>query len=218
MIEAGGLEKAPRIVGTEENRYHIAAGGIAYVSGIGASNTTAWQIFRPGRPLVDPDSNRTLGYEAVHLGTGRITRAGEPATLQIVTSKQEISQGDRLVPAAAATINQYAPHPPNMSLKGRVIALFGGLATSEGGRDFIVSINKGRRDGLETGHVLAIYRAGATIPDPQSSLSRDSAPTIRLPDERYGLVFVFRIFDAVSYALIMSSSRPVAPGDYVQTP
>lgn len=218
VIEQGGLEKAPRIVGTEENRVHLATGGIAYVSGIGASNEKVWQIFRPGRPLIDPDTNKTLGYEAVYLGTGRVTHAGEPATMQIVASTQEISRGDRLVPAGPAATNQYAPHSPKASLKGRIIALLGGLATSEGGRDLIVSINKGRRDGLEAGHVLAIHRIGATIPDPQSSLSRDRAPTIRLPDERYGLVFVFRIFDAVSYALIMSSSRPVAPGDYVQTP
>jgi nucleoid-associated protein YgaU len=218
VIDEAGLEKAPRIVGAQENRVNLGAGGLAYVSGIGTTAELNWQIFRPGRPLVDPETNKALGYEAVYLGTARVTRAGEPATLQIVTSKQEISQGDRLVPAGPAVINQYAPHPPKGAVTGRIIALYGGLVTSEGGKNSIVSINRGKHDGLEMGHVLAILRTGATIPDPESTLSRDRAVSIRLPDERYGMVFVFRVFDHVSYALVMDSSRPVTPGDIVRTP
>ena len=84
--------------------------------------------------------------------------------------------------------------------------------------DAVVVINKGTRDGLENGHVLALYRAGAKVVDPSSTLSRDTAPTFQLPDERYGLVLVFRTFSSVSYALIMESSRPVAPGDVLRTP
>ena len=115
-------------------------------------------------------------------------------------------------------MNQYAPHPPGSFIKGRVITVFGGLLNSEGGKNSVVSINKGSLHGLEMGHVLAIARTGATIPDPQSTVSRDSAPQIRLPDERYGFAYVFRVFDSVSYALIMDSSRPVAPGDFLLTP
>jgi hypothetical protein len=218
VIEEGGLQKAPRIVGTQEGTVYLGAGNVAYVSGIGESKEANWQIFRQGRPLVDPDTNRTLGFEAIFLGTARVLSVGEPATMRIVSSTQEISQGDRLVPAGPAVMNQYAPHPPKSPISGRIIGVFGGLANSEGGKDSIVSINKGSLHGLEMGHVLAIMRAGATIPDPQSSVSRDYAPKIRLPDERYGLAFVFRVFGGVSYALIMDSSRPVAPGDFVRTP
>ncbi len=218
VIEENGLEKAPRIVGTEESRVHLGAGGVAYALGIGQSGEPLWQIFRQGQPLVDPDGGKTLGHEATYLGTARVTRQGEPATLQIVTARQEISQGDRLVPAGPAVINRYAPHPPASFLKGRIIALYTGLSTSEGGKDSIVSINRGHRDGVEMGNVLAILRAGSSIPDPQSTLSPDRAPSIRLPDERYGIAFVFRVFESVSYALIMESARPVSPGDIVQSP
>jgi LysM domain len=218
VIEQGGLQKAPRIVATEESRVYLGAGGIAYVSGFGRSDAPVWQVYRQGKPLVDPDNNRTLAYEAVYLGTVRVTRAGEPATVQIVSSKQEISTGDRLIAAGPPAAIQYAPHAPKTTLKGRVIGLYDGLTTSEGGRYSIVSINKGARDGVEQGHVLALYRRGATVPDPESTRSRDRAPTFQLPDERYGLVFVFRIFDNVSYALVMESSRPLTPGDVVQTP
>ena len=96
--------------------------------------------------------------------------------------------------------------------------LYDGLATSESGRNAIISINRGKREGVEEGHVLAIYRAGTTVVDSESKLSRDSAPTFSLPAERFGLLMVFRVFDAVSYALVMESTRPVSPGDAVRTP
>lgn len=218
VIEEGGLEKAPRIIGTQESTVYLGAGGVAYVSGIGDSKEVNWQIFRAGHPLVDPDTNRILGFEAVFLGTARILRPGEPATIRIVSSTQEISQGDRLLPSGPVVMNQYAPHPPKTPISGRVIGIFGGLANSEGGKYSVVSINKGSKHGLEMGHVLAILQTRASIPDPQSTLSRDRAPQFRLPDERYGVVFVFRVFDGVSYALVMESSRPVEAGDSVQTP
>ncbi len=218
VIEEGGLERAPRIVGTQEGSVYLGAGGIAYASGMRDAKEPNWQLFRPGRPLVDPDTGRMLGVEAIFLGTALLLRSGEPATVQIVSSTQEISAGDRLVPAGPVTINQYAPHAPKSAVSSRIIGIYGGLENSEGGRNSVVSINKGSLQGLEKGHVLALVRAGRTIPDPQSSVSRDTAPKIRLPDERYGLAFVFRVFGNVSYALIMDSSRPVAPGDFLLAP
>lgn len=218
IIDSGGLDKAPHIVASEENRVNIGAGNIAYVSGIGASAEPIWQVYRAGRPLVDPDSQRTLGYEAVFLGTARVTRNGEPATVQILDSKKEISPGDRLIPAISPTISNYVPHAPGFAVSGRIIGLYDSLPNSSGGRDSIVSINRGGRDGLETGHVLAVYR-NVTVYDQQDYLrSREASKKIQLPPERYGLIFVFRTFESVSYALVMDSSRPIEPGDIVQKP
>ena len=218
VIEAGGLDKAPRIVATEENRVHLGSGGIAYALGVGSDTKTTWQIYRPGKSLIDPETKKVLGTEAVYLGTGRVTRAGNPATIEIVSSKQEISNGDRLVAPGPVTINQYVPHAPSVFLKGNIIGMYDGLATSETGRDSVVAISRGKRDGVEEGHVLAVLRAGSNVPDRESTVSRDAAPTFSLPAERYGLLMIFRVFDAVSYALVMESTRPVAPGDIVQTP
>ncbi len=218
IIEEGGLEKAPRIIATEENRVNVGAGNVAYVSGFGDTDEPVWQIYRAGRALVDPDNQRTLGFEAVFLGTARVTRSGDPAIVQIVNSKKEISAGDRLIPAPPPTIPQYLPHAPSSPVSGRIMGLYDALATSVGGRDSIISINRGRRDGLEVGHVLAIYR-NVVIYDQRDYLkSRDRSPVIQLPPERYGLAFIFRTFDSVSYALVMESSRPVQGGDIVQNP
>jgi hypothetical protein len=218
VIEEGGLTQAPRIVATQANTVYIGAGETAYVNGMGQSREPNWQLFRPGRSLIDPDSGRVLGYEAMFLGTARVLRFGEPATIQIVNSTHEISAGDRLLPTEPVTINQYAPHPPRSYIGGRIVSVLGGLTNSEGGKNSIVAINRGSLQGIESGHTLALLRAGRTIPDPQSTLSRDTAPQIKLPDERYGVVFIFRVFGTVSYALIMDSAGPVAPGDIVETP
>ncbi len=218
VIEEGGLNNAPRIIATEENRVNVGRGGVAYVSGVRDAETPVWQVYRQGQPLVDPDSERTLGFEAVFLGTARVTRSGEPATVQIVSSKQEISAGDRLIPAPPPSVPLYVPHAPSTAINGHVIGLYNALATSVGGRDSIISINKGKRDGIELGHVFAVYR-NVAVYDQQSYLkSRDAVPIIPLPPERYGLAFIFRVFNSVSYALVMESSRPIQPGDIIQTP
>src|SRR4249920_1599451 len=148
LIEEGGLDRAPRIMATEENRVNLGAGNVAYVSGFGKATNPVWQVYRAGQPLIDPDSQLTLGYEAVFLGTARVTREGEPATVQIVNSKKEISAGDRLIPAPPPVVPQYIPHPPASAVNGRIIALYDALTTSSGGRDSIVSINRGRRHGF----------------------------------------------------------------------
>ena len=218
IIEAGGLDRAPRIIAVEENRVNIGQGSVAYVSGFGDADTSVWQVYRAGRALVDPDTQSTLGFEAVYLGTARVTRSGEPATVEILNSKKEISAGDRLLPAPPPTIPQYVPHAPSAKVNGRIMGLYDALATSVGGRDSIISINKGIRDGLEVGHVLAVYR-NVIIYDQKDYLrSRDRSRPIQLPPERYGLVFIFRTFATISYALVMESSRPVQAGDLIQNP
>jgi len=218
LIEEGGLDRAPRIIATEENRVNLGAGNVAYVSGFGKATDPLWQVYRTGQPLVDPESNLTLGYEAVFLGTARVTRPGDPATVQIVNSKKEISAGDRLIPAPPPTIPQYVPHAPDAKVNGQIIGLYDALFTSSGGRDSIISINRGRRHGLEAGNVLAIYR-NVVIYDQKDYLrSRDRSQAIQLPPERYGLVYIFRTFNSVSYGLVMESSRPVQGGDIVQNP
>lgn len=218
IVEEGGLDRAPRIIATEENRVNVGAGNVAYVSGVGEEAEPLWQVYRAGRPLIDPESDQTLGYEAVFLGTARLTRKGDPATVEILNSKKEISAGDRLIPAPRPTIAQYVPHAPTAAVAGRIIGLYDALATSVGGRDSIVSINRGRRDGLEVGHVLAVYRNVSVFDQKDYLRSRQRSPLIQLPAERYGLVFIFRTFNSVSYALVMESSRPVQGGDIVHNP
>jgi hypothetical protein len=218
VIEPDGLDKAPTIIGTQGNRVILAEGNSAYVRGIGQSSEDTWYIYRKGGPLVDPDTNKTIAYEAIYLGTAQLTRPGEPATVRLSTSLQEVGAGDKLVAAGRAVSPNYAPHAPSVRLTGRVMTIYGGLGkVGEAGDFSIITINRGKADGLEIGHVLALYSQGGTARDVTKARTASDA-NIQLPDERSGLVFVFRVFDRVSYALVMNVTRPVNTLDVVQTP
>ncbi|HEX5768684.1 MAG TPA: LysM domain-containing protein [Burkholderiales bacterium] len=218
VIEPDGLEKAPTIIATQQDRVVLAAGNAAYVRGMGGSKDDTWYVYRKGTALVDPDTNKTLGYEAIYLGTAQLTRPGEPATVLLTSAVQEVGAGDKLVAAGRPQPVNYAPHAPGTQIKGRVIAIYGGVANvGEAGPQSIISINRGKADGLEIGHVVALYNRGATVRDTSKPRKAPDA-RIQLPDERAGLAFVFRVFDRISYALIMQVTRPVRPLDVVQTP
>ena len=211
VLEANALDPAARIVATAENRVYLGQGDVAYVTGA-TEGVKLWNIYRPGKTLIDPETQEILGIEAIFLGSARLVRAGEPATLEITASRQEIGRGDRLLPAPPPDIISYVPHAPATPVAGRVISVYGGVA--EGGRYSIVSLSRGQRDGLEIGHVLALSRAGKEV----RNEFQGKKEVYKLPDERYGLLFVFRVFERVSYALVMDVSRPVVPGDLARNP
>ena len=218
VVEPDGLDKAPTIVGTQADRVIIASGNSAYVRGIGDSKEETWYVYRRGPALVDPDTNKTLAYEAIYLGTAQVTRPGEPATVVLTSAVQEVNAGDKLVAAGRAQPVNYAPRAPSTQIQGRVIGIYGGLArVGEAGPQSIISINRGRAQGLEIGHVLALHNRGGTVRDTTKEKGAKDA-LIQLPDERAGLAFVFRVFEHVSYALVMNVSRPVSPLDVVRTP
>src|SRR2546422_5877084 len=119
IVEPDGLDKAPTIVGTQSDRVILSTGNSAYVRGIGASKEETWYVYRRGVPLVDPDSNQTLAYEAIYLGTAQLERGGEPATVKLTSSVQEVGAGDKLVAAGRPQPISYAPRAPASNIRGR---------------------------------------------------------------------------------------------------
>jgi hypothetical protein len=223
IVEADGLNSAPRIIATSETgRVFIGKGDTAYVRGITDTGITSYQLFRPAKPLKDPETGQILAYEAFYLGTGDITRPGDPATLTVTTSKEEMGVGDRLLPAEKQVTVNYVPRSPEKDIVARVMSIYGGVDTA--GNSFVVAINRGKADGLENGHVLQVWRTGATVEDKTTRASEGMAKflgkgeMVKLPDEPTGQAYVFRTFDRVSYALIMGVSRPVTVGDTLKTP
>jgi hypothetical protein len=205
-VEASFNQTAPRIVGTQEGRVYLSAGDIAYVSGV-TENTALWHVYRPAAPIIDPESKEVLGFEAEYLGDARLKREGDPATFEIESAQFELGKGDRLVPAPPPQLVAYAPRAPEQDIKGTVARIVGGVASS--GRHNVVMLNRGSTDGVEVGHVFAAFLAGQKV----DIRNDQKVETHQLPDERSGLVFVFRVFDRISYALVMDARRPITVGD-----
>jgi hypothetical protein len=237
VAEADALKSAPRIVASEDDRVIVGAGNFAYAVGMQANQGARWNVYRPGKAISDPISGEVLGYEAEYLGDARVTRFGDgranPSTIEILKSSKEINRGDRLTPASDASLPQYSPRAPEKKISGAVASVIGGVA--ETAQFSIVVLNLGRRENMEVGHVLAVQTGGAVVATntgeavskgwsplsllPASWREKDGIPAeVQLPLERNGLVFVFRVFDRVSYALVMSSKRPIKVGDVVQNP
>jgi len=213
VVEQGELDSVPRIVAGPEYRGMMGNGDQAFATGIFDASVVRWNVFRPGKPLIDPDTGATIGYEAFFLGNANLVQAGEPAVLQITVAKEEIMRGDRLIPAPPVNIISYVPHRPDNQVAARVMTIYGGV--SEGGRASIVSLNRGKNDGLEVGHVLALFRNRIASAIDEDTMRRVDTP---IPEERYALVFVFRVFNGVSYALVLESSKPITVGDYARNP
>jgi LysM domain len=213
VVEQGELDSVPRIVAGPEYRGMMGNGDQAFATAIPDASVVRWNIFRPGKPLIDPETGATIGYEAFFLGNANLVQPGEPAALQITVAKEEIMRGDRLIPAPPVNIISYVPHRPDNQVAARVMTIYGGV--NEGGRASIVSLNRGKNDGLEIGHVLALFRNRIASAIDQDTMRRVDTP---IPEERYALVFVFRVFNGVSYALVLESSKPVTVGDYARNP
>jgi hypothetical protein len=208
VIEEGSLTGAPTLVALQEGRVIAAIGDSAYAKGLSGSAGDKWQVYRPGKTFTDPQSHEVLGREAIYLGDVEVTKLDDISSTKVTRIKQEINLGDRLIQPSSELPNNYLPRVPDTKFDARVISSYGGV--SQAGQNTVVTLNKGKREGIQSGHVLALYSHGQQ--------TKFEGKSITLPDERYGLVFVFRVFEKVSYALVMQTKLPVQLLDKASTP
>jgi nucleoid-associated protein YgaU len=208
------LDSAPYILGSDDKHLILGEGNRIYVRGELDKERVRYTVFRPGKKLIDPDTDALLGYEAVYAGEAHIDKYGDPATGYLTRTEREVLIGDRLLPTDKSKINNlYFPKIPDRKLSGKVISLFDGLF---GIAKFQVAVmNLGDRDGIEIGHLLASYTRGDTVYDRFAPVS---AGDIKLPNERSGLIMIFRTFKQVSYGLVLESTDVIHQNDVVSTP
>jgi LysM repeat protein len=237
IVGEGVLERAPRIVAGPENRVLITRGDRVYARSsaepalaVKAGPTEEFRVFRSAVPLRDPITRAVLGYEAQYLGKAALMRGESveavatgsdarqvpvPATLDIVSARSEIRVGDRLLPEPPRQLVSYIPRAPEAPVQGAMVVSMYGESLALAGQNQVVVINKGLADGIESGHVLAILKSGATLQD-RSQPGESTA--IKLPNERNGLMMVFRPFEHLSYALVLETNEGVKIGDRVINP
>ncbi len=234
VLDKGTLEHAPKVVEFEDEHMVVGAGDEVFASNDNDQLQvgTQWKLVRPGKPIVDPDSKEILGYSAEYLGTARTLKAGDPQRVLILSTAREVQDNDRLLPADEGYLFHYVPHAPNLPIQGRVISTVNIM--TEAGRYNTVAINKGQRDGVEVGDVLAIYRdtnrtgnpmVHDVIPDfnssvvgPQAHAHEEATKNLKIPETRSALCMVYRVFDKVAYAMIMDSTHTVTTLDRVRNP
>ncbi|WP_296944698.1 LysM peptidoglycan-binding domain-containing protein [uncultured Massilia sp.] len=221
VVEADALAATPRIAAVPEDRVYLADGDRIYVRGA-LQGATNFQVFRPGKALVDPDTGKVLAHEAAYVGDARLVAAAKPGvdvhSFVVTRSVQEMGVGDRLLPTPPTPLRNYVPHAPDKPVAARVMSI--ASEATYASQYQVVTVNRGALDGLDVGAVLQLYHAGRTVQDPGAprGLFGLGGTRLRLPEERYGELFVFRVFGRVSYGLVMQVSTPVQVGDAATSP
>lgn len=209
------LDSAPYILGSDDEHLVLGQGNRVFIRGELDKERVRFTVFRPGKKLIDPITDELYGYEAVYAGEVHIKKYGDPAVGELTFTEREVLIGDRLLPTDKSSYNSlYFPKVPDHKLSGQVISLFDalfGIAKFQ-----IAVINLGTKDGLEVGNLLATFTRGDTIRDDYDPVN--TGDKIKLPDERSGLMMIFRTFDKVSYGLMMESTNVVHELDIVATP
>lgn len=208
IIEENALRHTPKIIATEENRVIMAPGDKIFVQGITESTVQSYEVFRRGTPYRDPVSNKVLGYEGLSIGHAQLLRLTEPAVMMITDSKQEILTGDRLLPRDDAFIKtEYRLRQPTEPINSTIVSVFGGVDLV--GQYNVIIIRGGKDSPLHVGDRLGIYRK-------RSAMNAETkGKEISLPDELSGEAMVFRIFDKLSMALVLSANKTLFVGDRV---
>jgi hypothetical protein len=219
VVEANELASSPRIVASQENRVYLGTGDRVYVKGDLMGGKT-FQVFRPGTVLKDPQTGKVLAHEAAYLGSVTLEAEAKPGvdahTFRVTETRPEIGVNDLLIPMPPAPVRNYMPHPPLPPVDARVMSIYAGVTYA--GQSQVVTVNRGSIDGLDVGSVLQLYHLGRTVADPGSTSWLGRKAQVKLPDEQYGSLFIFRVFKNVSYGLIMQVTAPVQVGDVARSP
>ena len=236
IVDDSGLTAAPRIVATQEGRVLLSRGDRAYARGPAdrqiiesKGKLPDYRVFRNATPLKDPVTGAVLGYEAQYVGKAKLVRGESteqstdkdgkprtdivPATIDIVGSKEEMRVGDRLLPEPERQMTSYMPRAPAGKVDARIVSIYGS-SVANAAQNQVVVVNRGSKDGMESGYVLAILKDGARLIDKTDA----ARPELKLPNERNGLVMVFRTFESLSYALILDIIDGVKIGDRLVNP
>ncbi|MBN2886634.1 MAG: LysM peptidoglycan-binding domain-containing protein [Chromatiaceae bacterium] len=259
VADSAQLDHAAYVVGFPDEHIVAGRGDAVYARRLGASAGGSYQIVRPGDALRDPDSNDLLGYEAEFLASAALERQGDPARLRITRSEREVGIGDRIIPAELEQpLENFLPRPAPNGSRARILSVMNGV--SQIGQYDVVILNRGERDGIESGHLFEVFVGGVKERDQVRARSfdwnwrdetplssefwygdfsfrgwREDAPhdnaAVPLhadvrpdrghylkPYERAGVLMVFRVFDRVSFALVLEATRAMGVGDRLAPP
>ena len=224
VLTADQIRDAPYVLAFRDMHEIAGSGNEVYVRNLAAAENARFAVVHVADPLRDPDDGDLVGYVGIYTATALVQRAGDPAKALLIDPARETLRGDRLLSADAnETPVTFALRSPAGEVHGRIIDVVGG--TDLVGPYEVVVINRGKRHGLEPGNVLAVDQAGDVVRDLYrggkkigSGVGTSFAPKVKLPDERSGTLLVFKVFDRVSFGLIVGASDTIHVADVVRSP
>jgi hypothetical protein len=247
IIETDEEDEGAIIIGAKDNRVAMGPGSKIYIDEMQEETGRFWSIYRNGKTLTDPITKEALGIEAVYLGDAKVLQYGSPATAEITRANQEIFTKDKLVVAPEELTTSFVPRSPEADIKGHILSMYGSLnegarnsiITINRGSNHglepghvlaiyregqLVKNPKYKKESKESKLKELNFKTRKNedgLTELNVDRDRNNAPDpsmIKLPNERVGLMMVFRTFDRISYALVMQASEPINTLDLVQTP
>jgi LysM repeat protein len=212
--------RAPHILAFRDHHMIGGTGHEAYVRNLNAPLNQRFVVMHVGDEIRDPETNDVVGYQAAYVATAVVNAPGEEVTKTVLTEgAREALQGDRLISQEGDLPLTFAPHAPKSDITGQII----GIAdeATQIGQYQIVVLNRGQKHGLSPGAVLAVDQRGELVHDKFGRTPWEKDPfgkTVRLPYERAGTVIVFKVFDRISYALVIGASGPMRVADRIYNP
>jgi LysM repeat protein len=220
IVSKEDLTRAAHVAGLRDSHLVASLGHDVYVKGLEDSGPGRYAIIRAGDEIKDPETGKVLGYMGIYAASARVDTVGKLSKAELVESTRETVAGDLVFTEDLISAStDIVPHAPPADLNGQIIAVVDGVALI--GQYQVVALNRGSKQGLETGHVLAIDQKGETIMGSgckRTAIAWCSGKSITLPDERAGTLLVFKTYDTMSFALVVSTTVPVRVTDRVRTP
>ncbi|EAQ97575.1 LysM peptidoglycan-binding domain-containing protein [Congregibacter litoralis] len=208
------LETSSYVVAGGQEHLITANGDTIYGRGYFPEDERAYGIYRAGDVYRDPLTLEVLGYQAQDIGNAQAKSSlSDPVVeLEVTRVTEEVRITDRLLPLDERILDAtFQPRAPGVDIEDAFMIAVDGGVTQIGTWDIVV-LNKGAREGLEVGHVLAIYQTGEVVFDEVAQTN------VSLPDVRAGLTMVFEVAEKASYALVLKSNRPLKVMDKVKNP
>jgi hypothetical protein len=226
ILTSDQVQHAPYVLAFRDDHEVAGSGNEIYVKNLNATEHARYSVVHIGDPLRDPDDGKVVGYQGVYTGTALVSKPGDVTKAVLIDTARETLRGDKVMPSDNDVPLNFIPSAPRTNIHGRILAVVDG--TDLIGQYQIVAINRGARDGIANGTVLAIDRSGSVVRDvyahgasftrANQDLGTSFAKKVKLPDERTGTMLVFKTFDRVSYGLILGATDTIQLQDVVHNP
>ena len=210
---------APHILAFRDQHMIGGTGHEAYVQNLDAPLNQRFTVMHVGEPIVDFETNELIGYQAAYVATAVVNNPGKITKTVLTEGAREALRGDRLIAQEGDVPLTFTPHAPKGQIDGQIIAIAD--EATEVGQYQVVVLNRGERHGLTTGAVLAVDQRGEVVRDVWNRRPFGKDPhgaVVELPYERAGTLIVFKVFDRVSYGLIIGARAPIQVADRAYSP